>query len=121
MFKRIHSTVIKVSDQDAAKAFWLDTLGFESRIDQQMGPMRFLTVAPPGADTELVLGTSEMYGEGHGFTNGVSFIVDDVDAVFADLRAKGVEFVDEPDDMPWGARGASFTDPDGNQHFMSTD
>lgn len=121
MFTRIHSTVVKVKDQDAARAFWVDKLGFEVRIDQIMGSMRFLTVAPVGGATELVLGTDDMYGEGTGFINGISFIVDDVDATYAELKAAGVDMVAPPEDMPWGARGAWFRDPDGNQHFLSTD
>lgn len=121
MFTRIHSTVVPVADQDAALAFWVDKLGFEKRIDQEMGSMRFLTVAPVGAVTELVLGTREMYGDGQGFVNGISFIVDDVDTTYAELLDKGVDMISPPEDMPWGARGGWFRDPDGNQHFMSTD
>lgn len=86
-----------------------------------MGPMRFLTVAPVGARTELVLGSSDMFGNGKGFVNGISFIVDDVDATYEELIAKGVEVISPPEDMPWGARATSFKDPDGNQHFMTTD
>lgn len=121
MFTRIHSTVILVNDQDTALDFWTTKLGFEVRIDQQMGPMRFLTVAPVGAATELVLGTRDMYANGTGFVNGISFIVDDVDATYAELGERGVEMVSPPEDMPWGVRGTWFRDPDGNQHFISTD
>ncbi|CAN5387693.1 MAG: bleomycin resistance protein [Nocardioidaceae bacterium] len=120
MFTRIHSTAIIVKDQEAALEFWGGVLGFEKRLDADMGGMRFLTVAPPGSATELVLGTTAMYANGSGVVNGISFIVDDVDAMFADL-SDSVAFIGEPSDMPWGARGISFHDPDGNMHFVSTE
>ena len=39
---------------------------------------------------------------------------EDVDALYKELKQKGVEFVVEPKTMPWGQRVAYFTDPDGN-------
>jgi uncharacterized glyoxalase superfamily protein PhnB len=40
--------------------------------------------------------------------------VEDVDAAYRELKAKGVEFIKAPTDMPWGHRNADFADPDGN-------
>jgi len=40
--------------------------------------------------------------------------VEDVDALYQELKEKGVEFIVEPKTMPWGQRVAYFTDPDGN-------
>lgn len=44
----------------------------------------------------------------------VEFIVDDVDNVYEHLESKGVKFIKELHDEPWGGRQATFTDPDGN-------
>ena len=44
----------------------------------------------------------------------VEFIVDDVDKVYEHLESKGVKFIKELHDEPWGGRQATFTDPDGN-------
>jgi len=44
----------------------------------------------------------------------VEFFVDDVDAVYGALEKKGVDFVKEPHDEPWGGREASFLDPNRN-------
>jgi len=44
----------------------------------------------------------------------IEFLVDDVDAVYQTLKSKGVKFVEEPHDEPWGGREAAFLDPDGN-------
>jgi len=44
----------------------------------------------------------------------VDFLVDGLDASYRQLRERGVTFVKEPQDTPWGARIAQFTDPDGH-------
>ncbi len=59
MISHIHSTTIAVADQDAALDFYVNTLEWEIGMDNQVGEgMRFLTVVPPGATTQLVLGHS---------------------------------------------------------------
>lgn len=121
MINQIHSTAVIVQDQDAALDFYTNKLGWEKRIDQMMGDgERFLTVAPKGAQTELVLGSQNMYGGQQGITNGISLIADDVQATYDDLVAKGVTFTQAPEQMPWGALGTWFADPDGNQFFLTS-
>lgn len=45
----------------------------------------------------------------------VSFEVDNVDETFRTLSAKGVEFINQPTDMPgWGMRGVHLRDPEEN-------
>ena len=48
----------------------------------------------------------------------ISFAVDDVDAIYRDLSAKGVEFSGEPADQDWGARLVGLKDPDGNNLYF---
>jgi len=55
---------VPVSDQDRAKAFYVDTLGFEVVVDQQAGPMRWLQVAPKGAQTSFTLAKAAVGVEG---------------------------------------------------------
>jgi predicted enzyme related to lactoylglutathione lyase len=45
---------------------------------------------------------------------GVSLAVDDVQAEYRRLRARGVRFMSEPQTQPWGGTLAHFEDPDGN-------
>jgi catechol 2,3-dioxygenase-like lactoylglutathione lyase family enzyme len=122
LITRVHSTTVIVSDQDAALDFYVGKLGWEKRIDQAMGPtMRFLTVAPVGAETEINLGTTAMYGDDAGkakIENGITFIVEDIDETYATLKDRGVHFTTAPEPMPWGPKGANFDDPDGNQFFI---
>jgi predicted enzyme related to lactoylglutathione lyase len=47
-------------------------------------------------------------------------LVDDVDEAHKTLKEKGVQFVTEPKDQPWGARTAEFTDPDGNKFILES-
>jgi catechol 2,3-dioxygenase-like lactoylglutathione lyase family enzyme len=124
MITRIHSTTIVVSDQDAALDFYVKTLGWEMAMDNPMGPgMRWLTVVPPGAETQLVLAHRSWYKEGHaalspgGFT-GISLVASDIDATFATLTERGVKFKQPVEVMPWGQKATWFFDPDGNEFFL---
>ncbi len=55
MIDAVATICIFVSDQDRAKAFYTEKLGFELREDAPMGPSRWIAVAPAGARTEVIL------------------------------------------------------------------
>jgi predicted enzyme related to lactoylglutathione lyase len=122
MITGINSVSVVVSDQDRALAFYTQKLGFELQMDAPMGQSRWIQLAPKGAQTSLVLGklTQDMSPEIYertksmlgGFANFI-FTVDDIQATYAELAARGVEFVDKPAQQPWGW-WASIKDPDGN-------
>jgi predicted enzyme related to lactoylglutathione lyase len=114
MFTHIGTISLHVSDQDRALDFYVDTLGFEVRSDTPMSAEeRWLTVAPPGAQTEMMLSTVSSAGQPHGFL-GYILYADDIDATCATLAERGVTFTDPLHDEPWG-RWAQFADPDGNE------
>lgn len=122
LFSHIHSATIEVADQDAALAFFVETLGWEVRTDAPMGEsMRFLTVAPVGARTQLVLGHSSWFGEYFPAPtkNGISLVTPDIDALFATLTERGVRFKTPVEVMPWGQKAAWFYDLDGNEFLVS--
>ncbi|WUI00804.1 VOC family protein [Spirillospora sp. NBC_00431] len=102
---------VPVSDQDAAKTFYADKLGFEVVSDQSNGPIRWLQLAPKGAQTNVVL-ADHVPGLAPGSVHGLMLETSDLDADCAQLRDAGVD-VDGPQDLPWG-RQATLTDPDGN-------
>jgi predicted enzyme related to lactoylglutathione lyase len=119
---RARSIGIYVTDQERALAFYRDTLGFEVLMDTPMGDMgppghedkRWITVAPKGAETGFILYTPPgMEGRVGGFSN-IMFDTDDIQATFQELKAKGVEFTEEPSKQGWGW-WAQFKDPDGNE------
>ena len=117
MISQIHSTTIKGSDQDAALRFYTDVLGWEKREDDTLpAGYRWLTVAPRGAETALVLEKTEQ-GVPTGHT-GISLISDDLQRTYEELSAKGVGFRQAPERMPWGDLATWFSDPDGNDVFI---
>jgi catechol 2,3-dioxygenase-like lactoylglutathione lyase family enzyme len=107
----IQTITIPVADQQRALAFYRDTLGFELRQDEAFGDSRWITVAPVGGQTEMVLHIP-FPGTESGSSRGVVLTTDDADAVASSLRSAGVA-VDGPERVGWGIQ-ATFADPDGN-------
>ncbi len=104
---------IPVTDQDRARDFYVDTLGFELLSDTSMGPeMRWVMVRPPAADTAITLVT--WFGSmPAGSLKGLVLETDDLDGDIERLTGEGVEFANGIEVAPWG-RFAQFADPDGN-------
>ncbi len=116
MITSLNFVSVVVGDQDAALDFYTNKLGFEKRRDYSFpGLPRFLSVAPAGQqEPEIVLvkaGASNI--QAHGGHTGMVFRTDDCRRDYATLRERGVNFVDEPAELPFGIQ-AQFVDPDGN-------
>jgi predicted enzyme related to lactoylglutathione lyase len=126
---RIASAQVWVHDQDEALAFYTQRLGMEVRADVTLPEMdfRWLTVGPAGQpDVSIVLmaipGPPVMDAEtaeqvralmAKGFAGTIFLTTDDCHAAYEALRARGVEFVDPPEERPYGI-DSSFRDPSGN-------
>ena len=109
----VHTVGVPVTDQDRALAFYLDTLGFETRRDVPMGDTgRWIEVAPPGAPTTLALVPTST-GAPAGRPTGIRLATSDAEADHADLTARGV---DADDLLRWPGVPPmfEFRDPDGN-------
>lgn len=125
MFNHVATAAIIVSDQDKAKDFYVNTLGFILRSDSPLfpgAPNRWLTVVPnEGATTEILLDLASDYGPHFrhllGNTQGIFISVTNLVQLYNDLKAKGVEFTGEPDVQPWGS-SVFLKDPDGNQIML---
>ena len=106
MIDAVATVCIFVNDQEKAKAFYTDKLGFELREDASMGASRWIAVAPPGARTEVILykldENWEHYRQVMGKSQALTFNVTDMTALHADLKAKGVRITQESDPQPWG-------------------
>ncbi len=113
---KIMTITVPASDQDRARSFYVDDLGFEVRADVRMGENRWLEVAPPSSATSIVL-HRPLPGTSAGSSHGTILESADLDADVSALRAAGVD-VEGPSDMPWG-RQATFADPDGNGFVLS--
>jgi predicted enzyme related to lactoylglutathione lyase len=112
------------SDQQRAKEFYTNILGFEVRTDASLSPgseARWIAVAPKGAQTEVILYLPdenwEHYKQTMGKSQAITLNVTDMNAVYADLKRKGVTFVQEPDAQPWGTY-ATIRDSEGNNIIM---
>jgi predicted enzyme related to lactoylglutathione lyase len=131
---RIANAQLWVHDQDEALAFYTRKLGWEVRSDATLPEMgfRWLTVGPPRQpDIAIVLmaipGPPVMDAEtaddvrrlmAKGFAGTVFLTTDDCQAAYEELKGRGVEFVEEPEERPYGIDSA-FRDPSGN-HFRLT-
>jgi catechol 2,3-dioxygenase-like lactoylglutathione lyase family enzyme len=117
---------INVHDQDAALAFYRDTLGMEVTNDVDFDGLRWLTVRAKGQpDVEIMLEPVAMGRSAEdadalrvllakGAVTGVIFRVDDVDELFERVRVAGYEVLQEPVDQGYGVRDCAFRDPSGN-------
>lgn len=128
---RIASAQIWVHDQNVALEFWTEKVGMEVRQDislpDENTPFRWLTVGPPGQDDfSLVLmavpgapvmdeATRQQVLDltAKGFAGTVFLTTDDCQRSFEELRTRGMEFTEEPHQMPYGI-DSGFRDPSGN-------
>ena len=132
---RIATAQLWVHDQDEALKFYTEKLGMEVQSDvtvPELGNFRWLTVAPVGQpDVAIVLMAipgppvmDEQTAEdvralmAKGFAGTVFLTTDDCRGTYEDLRSRGVEFVEEPEQRPYGI-DCGFRDPSGN-HFRLT-
>ena len=138
MIQKMSHATIYVLDQDQAKDFYVNKLGFDVKVDQSLpSGFRWLTVAPKGqSELEIILmkvgsGSDFVKMKGGKADNGAkdaetvaallkkgmfgpgAFNTADCRKTFEELKAKGVEFVSEPEDQFYGVE-AVFKDPFGN-------
>jgi uncharacterized glyoxalase superfamily protein PhnB len=127
---KIANAQLWVHDQEEALAFYTEKLGFEVRSDvtlPEMGDFRWLTVSPPGQeDVAVVLmaipGPPMMDDDttrqvealmAKGFAGTVFLTTDDCHADYEQLKSRGVEFTETPEERPYGI-DCGFRDPSGN-------
>ncbi|MGI8507441.1 MAG: VOC family protein [Solirubrobacteraceae bacterium] len=127
---RIANAQLWVEDQDEALEFYTKKVGMEVKADMtvpELGNFRWLAVAPAGQsevsivlmaipgppvfEAETVAQIKAVMAKGVAAT--VFLTTDDCRASFEELKSRGVEFVEEPEDRPYGI-DAGFRDPSGN-------
>jgi uncharacterized glyoxalase superfamily protein PhnB len=134
MFK-LANAQLWVHDQEEALEFYTQKLGMEVRADvtlPEMGDFRWLTVGPAGQpDFSIVLmaipgppvmdaDTSEQVKSlmAKGFAGTVFLTTDDVYADYEQLKSRGVEFSETPEERPYGI-DSGFRDPSGNSFRLT--
>jgi uncharacterized glyoxalase superfamily protein PhnB len=132
---RIANAQLWVHDQDAALEFYTQKLGFEVRSDvtlPELGDFRWLTVGPAGQDDVAITlmaipGPPVMDEEtreqvkdlmAKGFAGTVFLTTEDCRASYEELKARGVEFTEEPTEYPYGI-DSGFRDPSGNSFRLT--
>jgi catechol 2,3-dioxygenase-like lactoylglutathione lyase family enzyme len=126
MSQGIEVVGIYVRDQDEALSFYVDKLGFRVRTDVKNGDYRWLTVqhpdqpsfqlglfmpGPPGLDEATAQSVRAVVAKGA--MPPLVLVVDDCRAACEQMRARGVEFTQDPVDR-YGTVDAGFRDPSGN-------
>ena len=126
MITHVSLATVWVNDQDESKAFYIDKLGFQEGTDVTLGdgyrwltvchpdhPELHLTLMKPGPplDEESAAAFQRMLDKGT--LGAVGLSSDDCRKTYEELSAKGVEFVQEPADRPYGVE-AILRDNSGN-------
>jgi catechol 2,3-dioxygenase-like lactoylglutathione lyase family enzyme len=120
MIRGVKFVAIAVRDQDAALEFYTAKLGFRVVTDQPFDDaQRWIELAVGRGDTKVVLFTMDGYQDRIGGPSNVTFVAEDVERSYAELRDRGVEFVQPPAKADWGT-AAIFRDQDGNQFVLSS-
>jgi predicted enzyme related to lactoylglutathione lyase len=132
---KLAAAQLLVHDQDEALAFYTEKLGMEVRVDAtrpDMGNFRWLTVGPVGQpEIQIVLmaipGPPVIDEESaeqlrslmaKGAVGALYLETDDCQAVYEELTARGVEFVQPPEERPYGV-DSGLRDPSGNYIKLS--
>ena len=127
---KVGTAQLWVHDQDEALAFWTEKVGMEVRADvtvPELGNFRWLTVGMPGQDDFAIVlmaipgppmmdaETTEQVRElvSKGYAGTVFLETDDCRGSYEELRARGVEFHEAPEERPYGI-DSGFRDPSGN-------
>jgi catechol 2,3-dioxygenase-like lactoylglutathione lyase family enzyme len=132
---QIATAQLWVHDQDEAVEFYTKKLGMEVRVDvtvAELGNFRWLTVGPanqpdfaitlmaipgpPVMDPETADQVRTLMAKG--FAGTIFLTTDDVHASYDELRGRGVEFTEEPEERPYGI-DSGFRDPSGNSFRLT--
>jgi uncharacterized glyoxalase superfamily protein PhnB len=109
---RLELVILPVTDIDAAKAFYVDQVGFVADHDVTVSDdIRFVQLTPPGSAASVAFGKG-LTDAAAGTVKGLQVVVEDAEAVYAHLVARGVQ-ASPVQDLAWG-RFTGFSDPDGN-------
>jgi catechol 2,3-dioxygenase-like lactoylglutathione lyase family enzyme len=132
---QIANSQLWVHDQDEAVEFYTKKLGMEVRVDvtvAELGNFRWLTVGPanqpdfaitlmaipgpPVMDPETADQVRTLMAKG--FAGTIFLTTDDLQSSYEELKGRGVEFTEEPEERPYGI-DSGFRDPSGNSFRLT--
>jgi predicted enzyme related to lactoylglutathione lyase len=121
MIAGVSKVVVDVDDQERAKTFWVEKLGFDVVQDTPYGAERWLEVRTPDGSVVLVLSprgderprsAPDMLP-----TSNVMFYCDDMEQAHREMTARGVEFPQAPSEQSFGW-WSLFCDEEGNRFAL---
>jgi catechol 2,3-dioxygenase-like lactoylglutathione lyase family enzyme len=123
--KKIGAITLFVEDPERSRDFYREVFELEPMMEDETGAgfrledtFLFLTKS---SEAPALIAPAVAGRPGNGPRHVFAIIVDDVDAVCAELTGKGVALLNGPEDRPWGMRTANFTDPDGYVWEIATE
>jgi len=115
---KIATVCVYVEDQEKAGNFWTEQVGFSVHRSRPMGPeVKWLEVGPKGAESCLVLYPKSMEKNWAERKAAIVFECEDNQKIYEEMSSRGVEFTQEPKEMPWGTF-ALFLDTEGNWYGL---
>jgi catechol 2,3-dioxygenase-like lactoylglutathione lyase family enzyme len=130
MIKGLGITTVWTLDQERTKKFFTEKLDFEVRTDMSMGEARWITVGAkdqpdvelalmtpgPGMDPESAEALKKLISKG--VLGAGAFRTDDCRGDYATFKERGVVFLQEPQERPYGTE-AIFRDDNGNWYSLT--
>ena len=114
----ISAITLFAEDLAATKAFYQRAFGLAVHFEDEASAVfnfgNMLINVLVATEAPELIGPAVVASAGSGTRCQFTIAVDDVDAMVAELRGRGVEFLNGPIDRPWGIRTAAFQDPAGN-------
>ena len=130
MLQKVGTVSVFVEDQQRAKAFYVDKLGMELRLEAPLFPgsdLKWIEVAPAGAETAINLYKTDAGDEDWGHYAGtvgkpqcITIQATELEALAEGLRGRGVTILREPVAEPWG-HWMSIQDSEGNTLIITAD
>jgi len=118
----VRKIIVPVNDQEQAKRFWTEKIGFDATLDETFGDERWVEVAPP--DRQLVLVLSPRTADeprrevpGQLPHSDIFFTCEDIQQTYEELAARGVKFPVPPAKQHFGW-WALFEDNDGTRYAL---
>lgn len=119
----LHFVIVYVRDQERARRFYVETLGFTVSVDHTFqNGQRWVEVTPPDGSANLGLALLPPGEDAQKFIRPdalIWFITEDVNRKYEEWRGRGVQFQHPPEIPTWGGIHTRFEDPDGNSFGLA--
>jgi lactoylglutathione lyase len=123
--KEIGAITLFVEDLDRAKSFYQKVFELQPLHEDETDAMfrleNALLFLTKSSEASRMISPAAVGSPGNGPRHVFAVIVEDVDAVCAELDEKGVALLNGPEDRSWGMRTANFQDPDGYVWEIATE